>query len=71
MSNTLIDLVTDNGEIIRIEVPPKFTDDALETIENAMKRKDWWSVRQWDGAKAVYMGLTIDRVNMTRVVAML
>lgn len=66
-----IDLVMDNGELVRIAVPEKRIDEAHDTIENTMKRREWWSVNQWEGCSAEYMGHSIDRVNMGRVVAML
>jgi hypothetical protein len=66
-----VDLVLDSGELVRIECPSKHEDDLYETLEAALKRRDWWSVRQWDGAHALFMGHRIDRVNMARVVAML
>lgn len=66
-----IDLVLDNGEIVRIEVPNKFEDQAYDTIENAMKRGDWWSPHQFDGCSAEYLGLSLRRINMKKVVGML
>jgi len=68
---TLIDLVLDNGELVRIEVPEKHEDEAHDTIENTMKRRDWWSPMQWDGASATYLGHRLDRVNMARVVGLM
>lgn len=65
------DLVMDNGELVRIFVPKKFTDDFNESISDAMKRGDWWSPSRFDGCTATYMGLGMDRVNMKRVVGML
>lgn len=67
----LIDLLMDCGEIVRVSVPGQFADDAYESIENALKRKEWWSVAQWDGANATYQGILVGRVNMGRVVGML
>lgn len=68
---TYIDLVLDNGELIRIECPTKHEDECYQTLENSMKRKYWWSPNQFDGCNAEYMGLSIGRVNMARVVGML
>lgn len=66
-----VDLVMDNGELIRIEYPDKFLDDVHETLENTMKRRDWWSPNQTDGCTATYIGLSLGRVNMNRVVGIL
>ncbi|MEY4387666.1 MAG: hypothetical protein RLY20_2949 [Verrucomicrobiota bacterium] len=68
---TWIDLVLDNGEIVRVELPEKFEDDVREDIDNALHRRDWWAVRCYDGVSAEFMGMKLDRVNMARVVAML
>ena len=66
-----IDLVLDNGELVRVSFLSKFYDDVYETIENTMKRRDWWSSAQWDKCTAEYLGHNLDRVNMSRVVGML
>lgn len=66
-----VDLVLDNGEIVRIECPNKFHDELHESIEHAMKRRDWWSPARFDGCSAEFMGMRMDRVNMARVVGTL
>ncbi len=66
-----IDLVLDSGELVRISCPAKHEDELYETVEHAMKRRDWWSPAQFDGCEATYMGLRMGRVNMARVVGML
>jgi hypothetical protein len=65
------DLVMDNGELIRIEYPEKVEDELYESLENTMKRRDWWAPGQWDGCSATYLGHLLDRVNMARVIGML
>ena len=71
MATEYIDLVIDNGELVRIECPGKYLDECYETLENAMKRRDWWSTIQFDGCNASYMGMSMDRVNMSRGVGTL
>lgn len=66
-----IDLLLDNGELVRIEVPKNHEDESRDSIENQMKIGGWWSVSCWQGVSATYLGHHIDRVNMRRVVAML
>ncbi len=66
-----IDLLMDNGELVRIEVPEKFYDQCHESLENSMKRKDWWSPAGFDGCKAEYMGVYLGRVAMHKVVGVL
>ncbi len=71
MTTVYLDLMLDNGELVRIECPGKFEDELLDTIEQSMKRRDWWSPNRFDGCSAEYMGLMLDRVNMGRVVGVL
>lgn len=66
-----IDLLLGNGELVRIEVPDKYIDQCYEALENSMKRKDWWSPSMFDGCKAEYMGVSLGRVAMHKVVGML
>jgi len=66
-----IDLVLDNGELVRIEYPDKHEDELLCSVENAMKRRDWWSPDRFDGCQATCLGMLMRRVNMGKVVGML
>lgn len=68
MRTVYVDLVLDNGELVRIECPEKFEDELHDTLEHAMKRRDWWARGRFDGCTMDYMGLSLDRVNMARVV---
>ena len=63
-----VDLVMDNGELIRIECPNKFEDELHESLNDATRRGDWWSPNRFDKCTADYMGLGLDRVNMKRVI---
>lgn len=66
-----VDLVLDSGELIRIECPAKFQDELYESLEQTMKRRDWWAPCRFDGCVAQFMGLYLDRINMGRVIGML
>lgn len=66
-----VDLLLDNGELIRIECPMKHENGLYDTIENSMKCRDWWSPARFDGCTASYLGKTMDRVNMGRVIGLL
>lgn len=66
-----VDLMLDNGELVRIECPQKFEDDLHESLEHCMKRRDWWSPGRFDGCDATYLGVSMDRINMGRVIGML
>lgn len=71
MSTTYVDLVLDNGELVRVECPAKHEDALHDAISNAMKRRDWWSPSMFDGCRAEYMGMMMGSVNMARVVGVL
>ncbi len=66
-----VDLVLENGELVRIECPDKFEDNFHESLSNTIKRNDWWSPIQFDACSAEYMGMCLDRVNMAKVIGML
>ena len=66
-----IDLVMDNGELVRIEAPTKLEDEVWLAIENGMKRRDYFSPSRWDGVAATYLGLRLERVTMGRMIATL
>lgn len=66
-----VDLMMDNGEIGRIECPGKFEDELHDTLSDAHRRGDWWSPGRFDGCKLDYMGISLDRISMKRVVGML
>lgn len=46
-----VDLLLDNGEIVRIEAPNNVEDELHDSIDNAMKRRDWWSRSRFDGSR--------------------
>lgn len=71
MTACFVDLVLDTGDLVRIECPPKFEDQLHDSLEHAMKRRDWWAPAQFDGCKAEFLGLGLERVNMSRVVGTL
>ncbi len=71
MKTTYVDLVTARGEIVRIECPQKFENELHESIEHAMKCRDWWSPRRFDGCTASFMGQRLSRVNMGEIIGML
>ena len=66
-----VDLVIVTGELIRIECPDKHCDQLYDSLENSMKRGDWWSPSMFDGCKAEYLGLSLGRVAMNKVIAIL
>ena len=68
MSTLFVDLVMDDGNLVRIECPGKFEDEFHDSIDNALKCRDQWSPGRFDGCKAEYLGHRLDRVNMTRVI---
>jgi hypothetical protein len=71
MKTVFIDLVLDNGDLVRIEAPSNVEDELHDELNNAMRRRDWWATRMFDGCRAKFMGMNLDRVNMGRVVGIL
>lgn len=66
-----VDLVLEDGELVRITCPNRHHDPLHETLQQAMKRRDVWAPGRFNGCTAQYLGLYLDRVNMARVVGML
>ena len=66
-----LDLVLDTGELVTIEYQEKDMDDVYASIENCMKLKEWWCRGQFELCTVKFMGMSIERINMARVVAML
>lgn len=71
MSTQYIDLVLTTGELVRIECAESDFDAVHDSLENAMKRGDWWSPHAFEGCTATLLGLTLGRVAMNKVVAAL
>lgn len=68
MATIFVDLVLDTGDLVRIECPGKHEDELHESIEQSMRRREWWSPARFDGCRAEYGGMALSRVNMGRVV---
>lgn len=71
MATTYIDLVLDSGDLVRIECQSKHEDELHDALSNAQKRRDNWSPAMFDGCRAEFLGIALNRVNMARVVGML
>lgn len=65
------DLVTVDGQIIRLEIPAKYYDDCIEAINNAQARGDNFCTAMFEGCSAEYMGLGLSRINMKKVIGWL
>lgn len=68
MTTVYVDLIMDNGELVRIECPGKHEDELHDSLEHCLKRRDWWSPDQFVDCRAEYLGHLLTRVNMGRVV---
>lgn len=64
------DLVLDNGQLVRLEIPTKHYDETLDDIDNARARGDWWSPI-YEGVTATYLGHRVGRLDMKRVMGMM
>ncbi len=70
-TKTWEDLVTVDGQIIRLEIPNKHLDEVIDAINNAQMRGDNWSPQMVEGCTAEYMGMYLSRVNMKKVIGWL
>lgn len=66
-----VDLVLDNGGIVRVQCPDRFNDEFMESIDNARRLRDWWSPERFEGCRAEFIGMYMARIDMSRVVGML
>ncbi len=66
-----VDLVLQNGGIVVIECPDKYADELFDALDNARKKNDWWSPIMFEGCSATFMGMTLDRVDMGKVIGTL
>ena len=71
MDMTFADLVLITGELVRIECPLKHEDQLYDSLDSCRKGGDWWSPNAFSGCSAEFMGLSLDRVDMSKVVGML
>lgn len=63
-------LILDTGEHVNIKCPEASQDELLNSLENALKTGTWWIASLIDRCSAEYLGMSMDRVNMRRVVGM-
>lgn len=68
---TYVDLVMEGGELVCIECPVIYEDQLHNYLSNELKIGGTWSPARFDGCKAEYLGMSLSRVNMKKVVAML
>lgn len=71
MTDDYVDLVLDNGELMRIECPAKHADEVLDTVNNQMRMQGLFCAGMLEGCRIEYLGHRIDKVNMVRVVGVL
>lgn len=71
MSACFVDLVMDDGNLVRIECPAKREDDLHDSLDNARLTRATWSPAQFDGCTATYLGYRMGRVNMAKCMGML
>lgn len=66
-----VDLVTETGQIIRIECPAKFEDELYDSLDNERKRGGWWCPAQFDGCTCTLHGMLMSRIDMQKVIGTL
>lgn len=70
MSNGIetLKLVTIHGDTIVIEYPTDSMDEILEDFRYSSSRKDYWNVGNWTNAKAMFMGIRLDEIDMSKII---
>lgn len=71
MATIFVDLLMDNGKIIALEYNDKYEDEFISYLLISIERGDSWAVSRFDGTRAEYMGINIERVNCSKVIGML
>ena len=71
MQTQYIDLVTDDGQIVRVECPAKHYDACHDSLTNAMKNRDWWSPNRFEGCKCELNGNLMGHIAMWKIIGML
>jgi hypothetical protein len=66
-----VDLVLDNGQLVRIECPAKHEDELHDSLEASLKTRSWWAPGRFDRCTAQFLGHNLDRVDMGRVVGLM
>jgi hypothetical protein len=66
-----VDLLLANGEIVRVECPDAHEAELHDSINDAMRRRDWWSPHRFDGCTAQCFGVILSRVAMSQVIGTL
>lgn len=66
-----LDLILDNGDIVRMECSNRHEDEIYETIEATMRQRTWLPFTRWESCTATFQGHSLERLNMGRVVGML
>lgn len=66
-----LDLVTDKGQLIRVECPDEHEDALWDSIINSLKLGDMWSTNRFDGCNAEFHGMRIDRIDMSKIIGTL
>lgn len=70
MSNELetLQLVTIHGDTIVIEYPTDSIDEILEDFRDSSRRQDYWNIGNWSDAKAMFRGIRLDEIDMSKVI---
>lgn len=71
MKTGTIHLILENGEEIEVTYPIEVAEGLFEEMNEAQSRDGFWYVGNYHDALATYKGMTIDSINMKRVVGTL
>jgi hypothetical protein len=65
-----VDLVLDGGGVVILSVPLSASNEAAESLDDAIRQRDPWKVSLVKGCRASYNGQNLDFVNMGRVIGL-
>lgn len=63
-----IRLVLENGDEIEVTYPLEIAEGMFEEMREAQSRDGFWYVGNYTDARAMYKGISVDQVNMKRVI---
>jgi hypothetical protein len=63
-----LQLVTIHGDTIVIEFPADLIEEILEDFSDSSRRQDYWNIGNWSEAKALFRGIQLNQIDMSKVI---
>lgn len=68
MQTNSITLVTDQGDEIEIRYPDSIMDEFLEELNQCREKNSYWNVGNWAHVTCSFKGVSLNEVNMFRII---